>query len=172
MYRLAKTPVLDRETLVDMSKTRSAVRDDPVVHSARIKRELLEAGLSAMLLRRAECKMLPEIIHPDERIGGVIYGMHNNSRSLLVATDRRVIFLDKTLMYTTEDEINYDVAAGVNYGKGTNGCTVTLYTRIKDYDISTNNRKSAEKFIEFIEARTLEHAKGERRQNGRANRSW
>jgi hypothetical protein len=111
-----------------------------------------------------ESEYLPAIIHPDEEIGGVVYGHHPEGFAMLVATDRRIIFLDKKPMFEVEDEVTYDVVSGVSIGHAGFGSTVVLHTRIKDYPIRTYNLKCAYGFVEYIEARCLEH------KNERGNR--
>ncbi len=65
------------------------------IHTNRIKQELKDAGLTSYGLLNSESRYLPQLIHEDEHIGGVVYGKHKNGLAMLVATDRRVIFLDK-----------------------------------------------------------------------------
>lgn len=132
---------------------------NPVDHARRVKKELMDMGLSWLGLGSMEARYLPTIIHTNEHLGGVVYGRSKDGRAMLVATDRRVIYIDKKPLFENEDEISYDVVSGVSYGHSVLGSTVTLHTRVKDYPLKTTNRVSAEIFIRYIEMRCLEHLK-------------
>lgn len=130
---------------------------DPRAHRARIVSELRRVGISQYGLMKAESHYLPRIIHPNEHIGGVVYGYCQDSFAMLVATDRRILFVDKKPFFIHEDEVTYDVVSGVEFGHVGLGATVTLHTRIKDYTIRTFNQHAALRFVEFIEERCLEN---------------
>ena len=135
----------------------AAIQADPTNHRRRIQRELKQLGVSKAALASKEGKYLPLVIHPDEQIGGIVYGFHEDGFAMLVATDRRVIFLDRKPLFSNEDEVNYYVVSGVKYGHVGLLSTVTLHTRIRDYSIKTFNHKCAKGFVEYIETRSLEH---------------
>lgn len=126
-------------------------------HKNRIRSELRKAGVTPWGLLLSESRYLPQVIHPDEHIGGVVYGRHEAGTVMLIATDRRVIFLDKKPLFINEDDLTYDVVSGVSFGHAGIGSTVALHTRIKDYTIRTLNSRAAERFVQFIELRCLEH---------------
>ena len=129
----------------------------PLSPLERIKHQLANVAASRMAINSLEGKYLPQIIHTDEQIQGVVYGKSVDGMAMLIATDRRAIFLDKKPLFVNEDEVTYDVVSGVSHGHVGIGSTVTLHTRIKDFTIKTLNEKSARIFIEAIEARCVEH---------------
>jgi len=129
-----------------------------MTHPDRIRQELKDLGVSKLALSTMESHYLPKVIHDDEPIGGVVYGFHADGFVMLVATDRRIIFLDRKPLFTNEDEVNYRVVSGVNLSHAGLGTTVVLHTRIKDYSLVTFNKKCAEGFVDFIEARSVEQS--------------
>jgi hypothetical protein len=131
---------------------------NPKEHQQRVTQELKALGVTKLGLATSESHYLPHIIHPDEHLGGVVYGRHHDGFVMLIATDRRIIFLDNKPLYVNQDEINYYVVSGVSYKKAGVASTVTLHTRVKEYAIQTFNQKCAEGFVEYIEARCLEHS--------------
>ena len=130
--------------------------DDWNAHREQVLHELKLAGTSRFGMLTMEANYLPNIIHQDEQVGGIVYGLHEDGIAMLIATDRRVIFLDKKPLFINEDEVNYHVVSGVSYSRVGWGTTVTLHSRIKDYTIHTLNRRCAEIFVDFIERRCLE----------------
>ncbi len=165
MYTLPSSNYLRRSMMVDHGRTSPPAVTDPHSHEKRIKQELQALGVSRFGLWRLESRYLPHIIHSDERLEGVVYGRHEDGSVMLVATDRRVIFLDKKPLFIDKDEITYDVVSGVSYSSVGFGATVTLHTRVKDYSIRTFNQKTAEQFVHYIEYRCLEHKDKEERHD-------
>ena len=84
----------------------------------RIKAEMRQAGVTAHGLRKTTTKMLLDFMDKDEHIGGVIYGREGDKliesdSVMLVATDKRLIYLNHEPFSRFTDEITYDVVAGV-----------------------------------------------------------
>jgi hypothetical protein len=156
MYMLPTSNYLRRSLFINHTKHPWEMNVPAASHSARIKRELSALGVTKYGLLKQESRYLPNLIHPSEQLGGVVYGRHEDGSVMLVATDRRVIYVDKKPLFVNEDEITYDVVSGVSFSHVGVGSTVTLHTRIKDYRIRTLNQKCAKRFIAYIESRRLE----------------
>lgn len=126
-------------------------------HLQQVQMQLRKLGVSSYALIHKECRYLPTLLHQNEEIGGVLYGHYRGGFAMLVATDRRIIFLDNKPMFVNEDEISYNVVSGVSHNQVGFAATVTLHTRIKDYSLRTYNTKCALGFVEYIEKRCLEN---------------
>ena len=132
-------------------------------HDDRIAAELREVGASGYGAVKFASHYLPNVIHPGEHIKGVVYGRYkedggllNFSSGMLVATDRRVLFLDHKPGFTSLDEITYEVVAGVKETSNGLLCTVTLHTRVAEYTVRFASNKAARTFVHYIETRRLE----------------
>lgn len=125
-------------------------------HKDRIHRELRAAGVTRYGMQKSESKYLPQVIHEDEHIGGVVYGRLDGEFSMLVATDSRIIFMQRMTLFTTTDELTYDVVSGIKSNDVGLFSSVTLHTRIADYPIRYANPKCAHKFVKYIESRRVE----------------
>src|ERR1017187_2658411 len=104
-------------------------------HQARIKDELIKVGVSSYGLSKMSSHYLPQIIHEDEHIKGCVYGRGIHGRAMLVATDKRVIYLDRKPMYTSTDELTYDVVGGVRRETQALFSAVELHTRLGNYSL-------------------------------------
>lgn len=122
----------------------------------RIKQELRQKGAVAYDLRVPEVKYLPSILRPDEHIMGSVFGKHDQGRGVLIATDQRVLFVDKKPLFLHVDEVTYALVGGVTFTKSLLSGYVTLHTRVGDYKLRTFNFKNAANFVDFIEARCVE----------------
>ena len=130
--------------------------EDRMLKSRRIKRELLDAGVTFYGLLKAESRYLPKILHDNEHIEAVIYGQHNASSAMLIATDERIIYLDKKPMVEMFDEISYEVISGIEFDIHTFFGSVVLHTPVKNYYFRYVNLRCAEKFARHIEKHRLE----------------
>ena len=125
-------------------------------HARRIHRELIQAGTTVYGLLKSESRYLPHVIHETEHIYGVVYGQHHSSSAMLVATDRRILYLDKKPMVTLIDEVTYDVVSGIELDIHTLFATVRLHTAVTNYEIKYANIHCADKFTSFIEQQRVD----------------
>jgi Bacterial PH domain len=161
MYALPKSHYLRRSLLVNKRPLRTAPKE--LTHEQRIKQELVAVGVSRYGLWLSESRYLPHIIHENEHIGGVVYGYHEDGLAMLVATNLRVIFLDKKPLFINEDEFIYGSVSGISHSQAGMGTTITLHTRVKDYTIKTLNELCANHFVEYMESHYLESKQEEPR---------
>lgn len=130
-------------------------------HKARIKQELIGVGMNSYGLLKAETRHLFAVVHEDEHIGGAIYGRGDKAGGLLVATNKRLLYLDHKLLYKKDEEISYDVISGVSYNKQGEYASVTVHTRLGDFTLRYVNVRSANRFVNFIENVQIEQEKRE-----------
>lgn len=133
----------------------------PQIRQQRVWRELRNVGVSRAAIHTMEGQYLPHIIHDGEHIGGVAYGWLDGNFSMLIATNTRVIYLDKKPLFVDEDEISYRVVSGVEISTAGLDSTVVLHTRIRNYRMHTLNNVAAQYFVNYIESRVIEQEKEE-----------
>ena len=59
-----------------------------------IKTQIISINETSKLIGRKEIKELPDILWEDEIVENLIQGFYNNGNGILVATNRRLIFID------------------------------------------------------------------------------
>lgn len=131
----------------------------PQEHKLRIKQELLAAGVTNYGLLKPEFRNLDQVIQENEHIEAVVYGRTIPSGgAVLIATDLRAIYYNRIPLFSSLDEVTYDLVSGVSKRRvGGMFSTVTLHTRAGDYSIQYANVASASKFIKFIEQKCIEN---------------
>lgn len=127
----------------------------------RVFAELRELGMRRWALWRPDVRYLPSLVHENEHIKAVTYGKGAEGEAMLVATDRRVININKKPMYEKADELTYDIIGGVSYGDVGIQATVILHSRIGDFKLRTFNLRLAQGFRNYIQQRCLEHLNGD-----------
>jgi hypothetical protein len=128
-----------------------------------IKADLRAGGAVKYNFWLPETHYLPYIIHPEERIKGSVYGRYKDrngtvGRGALIATDQRVIFLDKKPLYVHYDELTFNIVGWVTYTRVSLMGYVTLHTRLGDFKLRTFNHKNAANFVNYIEEKCLQNA--------------
>lgn len=122
----------------------------------RVKRELLDAGATLYGLLKSETRVLPKLLHPAEHVEAVIYGQHNSNSAMLVATDERIIYVDKKPIALMLDEVSYEVVSGIELDIHLFFASLILHTPVKNYNFRFVNMQCAEKFARHIEMHRLE----------------
>jgi len=64
---------------------------------------------------RTELKQLRRILNPGETIGQCVYGFYQGGSGLLVATDKRVLLIDKRPFYLYVEDHSYDSVSRVDF---------------------------------------------------------
>lgn len=126
-------------------------------HRERIEDRLRELGADQYDLLLPETHTLPLVIRPSEVITSIVYGRYKQSngaigRGALVATDSRVILVDKKFLSLRCDEIAYGAVTAITYNKVGPTATITLHTRLGDINMRTFNWKCAQSFIADLES--------------------
>ena len=126
-------------------------------HVSRVYEELKRAGAVAYDMWLPETRYLPHIIAHTEHIRGAVYGKYGKNRGVLVATDERIIFLNKKVLLLQLNDISYNVVSGVTRTRLGPIGTVTLRTSMGDYSLRTFNQKNAKNFVDYVSAQYLQN---------------
>lgn len=127
------------------------------VYAEDIKQRLRELGAVRYDLVLPETKYLQAVIKPDETILGVVFGRYVRStsstvgRGVLVATDQRLLLIDRKPLFTNVDEFAYDAVGGVKYAHAVLAGTVTVHVVGGDIKLRTFNDKCARIFTGAVE---------------------
>ena len=100
---------------------------------------------------RKEINELPQILAPSEKIDHVIQGMYNNGQGILVSTNRRLLFVDKGLIYGLKvEDFPLDKISSIQYETGLLLGKVKIHTSGNIATIVNVEKTSARIFAEFV----------------------
>lgn len=132
-------------------------------HKLRVERELRTAGVSERAMKRFSQRNLHPIVQQNEHIAAVAYGRYRDAEKLpawdegmLIATNYRILFLDRKPSYMRLEDIPYDSVAGVDTTKAGPSGSVTLYARGTVHALLYVPNRSREQFVHYLEERRLE----------------
>ena len=126
-------------------------------HRERIYNELRNMGAVRYDLLLPETHTLPIIIQPKEHVTGVVYGRYTMTsngqvgRGALVATDKRLLLVDKKFLFLRCDEFGFGSVSGITFSRVGYIGTVVLHTRLGDIQLRTLNFACAKHFVESVE---------------------
>ena len=118
-----------------------------------IKTELknLNLGNTSLFLGRKEINELPQILAEGEKVNNVIQGTYNNGQGILVSTNRRLVFIDKGLIYGLKvEDFPLDKISSIQYETGLILAKVKIHTSGNIAVIDNVEKASARQFAEFV----------------------
>ena len=130
-----------------------------------VKDELRLRGANAYNMWLPETQYLPHILHKDEHIMGSVFGKYKEGRGALIATDQRILVLDKKPGFMHCDELTFMIIGGVTYTRGLLFGYVILHTRLGDFSFRTFNLKNAANFVDYIETKCVQNLSLEKYDN-------
>ena len=101
--------------------------------------QLKDVGYKTGVFQRSEVKELCNVLQPDERILQATNGHYEGGFGLLVATDHRLILIDRKIMFLTLDSIAYSMIQEVTFNYRLLNSTIHIFTSNKVLDFSSWN---------------------------------
>ena len=118
-----------------------------------IRDELKKLDISPTLFARKEIHELPDILSADEKIVSLVEGRNkvNNHHIILVATDRRLIFVDKEFLYGLKvEDFSYSKISSIQYDTGVMLASIDIQVTDDVVEIDGVGKYHAELFCEKV----------------------
>lgn len=101
---------------------------------------------------RAEVRELPKVILPDEKIFECVNGTYEGGFALLIATDVRVLLVDKKpFNYLTVEDLRFDMINEIDYNHRLFGAYVDISTGNRDLKFRSYNKPRLRKLISHVQ---------------------
>lgn len=106
------------------------------------------------LLGRKEIIALPSILWEDEKLEKIVQGMYTNKLGILVATNKRLVFIDKGLIYGLRvEDFPYDKISSIQFKTGLMFGKITIYTSGNKAEIEQVYKDQTKSFCDYVRAR-------------------
>jgi hypothetical protein len=112
-----------------------------MVHMSIIEARLSKLGFKTSYWFRPEIRELQNILMDNEQIVGAVAGRYFGGFALLVATDRRILLIDKKIPYLSVEDIRYDMISQINYSSQLFDSTITIFTINKEHKFNSWRHK-------------------------------
>jgi len=116
--------------------------------------QLSRLGLKFRLFGRKELKELASIIKQGEKIRHCTHGHYPGGSALLVATDARLLLVDKKSFFLNLKDIRYEMIEKVKYTKRFLSATASLSTGTKKLEFSSFFDARLHKLCHFVQDQT------------------
>ncbi len=129
--------------------------------------QLKEINFGYNRLNRAEINELQHILIPDEKIYECVNGFYEGGVALLVATDMRVLLIDKKPMgFLNIDDVRFDMISDIDYSHRALGAQININCGMKNLVFKSYNQQRLRKLIGHVQHRMSEI---KREQNSHAS---
>jgi hypothetical protein len=103
------------------------------------------------ILKRKEIKEISRIIAENEKLDNIIQGIYNNGIGILISTNRRLVFIDKGLLYGLKvEDFPLDKISSIQYETGLLMGKLKIHTSGNIAVIDNVEKGSVRKFAEFV----------------------
>lgn len=128
-----------------------------MVHPSLIEARLGNLGFRTSRWFKAEINELQHILMQDEEIISLACGRYFGSFALLVATDQRLLLIDKRVFFMTIEDTRYDMISEIDYNAQAYNATVTIYTMNKTHKFtSIKYKRQLRELTNYVQRRVWE----------------
>lgn len=131
-----------------------------MISKQAVDEQLKQIGCNFKFWGRSEVNELGRILMEDEIIAECVNGQYSNGFAMLVATNHRVLLIDKKpLLYLTVEDLRFDMITEFNYNHRLLDATINLFTANKTLTFTSWNQHRLRKLMEYTQAHVLEMRK-------------
>ncbi len=119
-----------------------------------IREQIAHLDGTSRVLGRKEIKQLPNILWEDERVERIVQGSYNDGLGVLVATNKRLVFVDKGIVGLRVEDFPYDRISSIEYSTGLLGGKLTFFASGNRAEIKYVPKDQCRNFAEYVRARS------------------
>lgn len=117
---------------------------------------LKEIGCNYRFWGRSELRELAHVLMPNEIVEHCVNGQYASGFAMLVATDQRVLLIDKKPMYLSLEDIRYDMISEIDFNHRMMDANVHICTPNKSLRFVAYNQARLRKLFHFVQTRVMD----------------
>ncbi|MDB5168699.1 MAG: hypothetical protein JWO41_55 [Candidatus Saccharibacteria bacterium] len=123
-----------------------------MVSKQSVEKQLKRIHFNHLSWGTSEVQELPNILLPDESILECVNGIYEGGFALLVATDMRVLLIDKKpLKYLTVEDLRFDMISEIDYSHRLFGARINISTGSKNLKFNSFNQPRLRSLIGHVQ---------------------
>lgn len=122
-----------------------------------IQKELAISGVPRRVLRSREAMALENIMIENENILSCVQGLYEEGLGLIVATNSRLLIINKSFLWTRMEDESYAMINSILYKRGFIFGKLKLSTRAREYIFNVLTKDQIEAFISIIDSKMRQH---------------
>lgn len=150
---VSKFKDMSTEELKNFISSRNQLSENSGKRLDEIKKQIQNLQISNVsnYLGRKEINELPKILAESEIVDNIAQGTYNNGQGILVSTNRRLIFIDKGLLYGLKvEDFPLDKITTIQYETGLLLGEIKIHTSGNIAKIDNVEKATARNFSEFV----------------------
>jgi hypothetical protein len=121
-----------------------------------IELELSRLGFRNRVYCKAEVRELRQILHDDEIMINVTTGRYEGGRAMLLATDRRLLLIDKKIWYLSLEDVRFDMISEIDYHARLLDSTVFIRTINKVLKFTSMHQVTLRALVKYVQEMVME----------------
>lgn len=123
-----------------------------MVTEQSVRQQLKDIGFNQFGWGRGEVRELPHVMLPDEKIFECVNGIYEGGFALLIATDVRVLLVDKKpLNFLTVEDLRFDMINEIDYNHRLLGAHISITSGDKNLKFRSYNQMRLRKLITHVQ---------------------
>jgi len=128
-----------------------------MVHISEIEGRVSQLGVRVSRWFHAELRELQHILMDHEEIVAVVPGRYFNGYALLVATDHRLLLIDKRTFFMNLEDIRYDMISETDFNTRLFDATLRIFTLNKQHRFtSVKYKHQLRDLTRYVQRRIME----------------
>jgi hypothetical protein len=128
-----------------------------MVHISLIEARLSQLGVKLSRWFQGEVKELQHILFNDEKIIAAVPGRYFAGFALLVATDYRVLLIDKRALFINIEDIRYDMISETDFNSRFVDATLQIFTLNKQHRFTSSKyKRQLRDLTNYVQQRIME----------------
>ncbi|MBX4201923.1 PH domain-containing protein [Candidatus Saccharibacteria bacterium] len=128
-----------------------------MLHPSLIEARLGELDFKVSRWFKSEINELQHILMDHEKIVVLVCGRYFGSFALLVATDQRLLLIDKRVFFMTVEDTRYDMIAEIDFNSQVYSATATIFTMNKTHKFtSVKYKRQLRDLTTYVQRRVME----------------
>jgi hypothetical protein len=128
-----------------------------MVHISIIEARLSKLNFRASRWFKPEIRELQHILWDNEQIIECAQGRYFGGFALLVATEHRLLLIDKKLPYLSVEDVRYDMISSINYSSQMFDANINIYTVNKQHQFrSWKHKDKLRRLVNYAQQRVMQ----------------
>lgn len=138
-----------------------------MVHISVIQSQLTQLGIKLSRWFTPELKELQQIMMDNEKIIAAAPGRYFSGFALLIATDQRMLLIDKRTFFMTVEDTRYDMISEIDFSSHIYDVTVHIFTLNKQHNFtSIRYKRQLRDLCSYVQQRVWELRQVQEQQQG------
>jgi hypothetical protein len=135
-----------------------------MVQLSVIEARMTQLGIKISSFFRPEIRELSTILTDNEKIVSLVPGRYFGGYALMVATDHRLLLIDKRTFYLTVEDIHYDMISEIDFNVRLIDASLQIHTMNKQHRFSTRYKNHLRRLTDYVQQQIIQKRHYQQRQ--------